>query len=325
MESEGGSPGAAQGPDPGAGPALIPVPDGRTFLERHGISSVTFAWLCVVFLFVVYQVVGSAVSVLIFGLSPDLTEPGAYRVFTGTSQLLLMLLPALLVTNLASADSQGYLRLNRPTIPVMLVPLGGIFSLQQMLQVYLVFQGKIPLPVEVEKLVNQLREAMDQALLHLLGSDSVPEFLGVVVIIAVIPGLVEEIAFRGLIQGSFERGLGPARGIVITGIIFGAFHLNPFSMVPLIALGIYLGFLAYRADSVWVSVAAHAFNNLIPVAALSSGLVDEKVITGDLGDLPFGLLMAVFWFSGVIFLLSTYYFIHLTRKPDAGARGAPHP
>ncbi len=322
MENAGGGLPAAPGPDPAPVPG---PPDDRTFLERHGISSVTFAWLCVVFLFVVYQVVGSAISVLVFGFSPDLSEPGPYRVFTGISQLLLMLLPALLVTGLASSDSQGYLRLNRPALPVVLVPLVGIFSLQQMLQVYLVFQGKIPLPDELEKIINELREAMDQALLNLLGSNSVPEFLAVVVIIAVIPGVVEEIAFRGLIQGSFERGLGPARGIVITGIIFGAYHLNPFSMVPLVALGIYLGFLAYRANSVWVSVAAHAFNNLIPIAALSSGLVDEKVIAGDLGDLPFGVLMAIFWFSGVIFLLSTYYFMYLTRKPAGDARGEAHP
>jgi hypothetical protein len=28
----------------------------------------------------------------------------------------------------------------------------------------------------------------------------------------------------------------------------------------------------------------------------------------------FGMLMATFWFSGVIFLLSTYYFLHLTKN-----------
>ena len=81
------------------------------------------------------------------------------------------------------------------------------------------------------------------------------------------------------------------------------------------ALGVYLGFIAYRANSIWVSVTAHFFNNLIPVAALYFDLADERVVTGEFGDMPFGTLMALFWFSGLIFLLSTYYFLYLTRKP----------
>ena len=307
-------------PDPG--PGMPPVPGGTTFLGRHGVSPVTFGYLCVVFFFVVYQVLGSAFSVLIFGLSPDLTEPGGFRVFTGIAQMAFLLVPALLVARLASADILYYMRLRRPSLPSLLVPMVGVFSLQQMLQVYMVFQGKIPLPPEVEGLVNEMKEAIDRTLVSLLSSHSFPEFLGVVLVIAVIPAVAEEFAFRGLIQRSFEKGIGAVRGIMTSGIIFGAFHLNPFSIVPLMALGVYLGFLAYRANSVWVSAAAHFFNNLIPVAALYFGIADEKVITGDLGDMSFGTLMAVFWFSGVIFLLSTYYFLHLTRKPAGDGRGA---
>ncbi len=187
---------------------------------------------------------------------------------------------------------------------------------------YLVFQGKIPLPPEVERLVSEMKEAIDRTLVNLLGSHSFPELLGVVLVIAVIPAVAEEFAFRGLIQRSFEKGIGPVRGVVTSGIIFGAFHLNPFSIVPLMALGVYLGFLAYRANSVWVSVAAHFFNNLVPVAALYFGIADETVIAGDLGDMSLGMLMATFWFSGVIFLLSTYYFLYLTRKPAGDDRGA---
>jgi membrane protease YdiL (CAAX protease family) len=303
------------------GPGVLPVPGDPTFLERHGITPVTFGYLCVVFFFVVYQVLGSAVSIVIFGMSPDLSQPGPYRAFTGIAQVLLLLVPALLVVRLASHRPLEYLRLRRPSLPVLLVPMVGIFSLQQMLQVYLVFQGKIPLPPDVEKLVSEMKEAIDQTLVTLLGAGSFLEFLGVVLVIAVIPALAEEFVFRGVIQRSFEKGIGPVRGIATAGIIFGAFHLNPFSIVPLMALGVYLGFLAWRADSIWVSAGAHFFNNLIPVAALHFGLGDEKVITGDMGDMSLEMLMLTFWFSGVIFLLSTYYFIHLTRRPAGVDRG----
>jgi membrane protease YdiL (CAAX protease family) len=182
----------------------------------------------------------------------------------------------------------------------------------------------IPLPAELEKLITSMKDALDQALMSLLSAGSFTEFLGVVAVIAVIPGVAEEFVFRGLVQRSFEKGMGPVRAFVVTGIVFGAFHLNPFSIVPLVTLGVYLGFLAWRADSIWVSVAAHFFNNLIPVGALYFGLADESVVKGDMGDVPTGLLMATFWFSGVIFLLSTYYFLHLTRAPANNDRG-PRP
>ncbi|HLB00929.1 MAG TPA: CPBP family intramembrane glutamic endopeptidase, partial [Bacteroidota bacterium] len=128
----------------------------------------------------------------------------------------------------------------------------------------------------------------------------------------VIPAVSEEFVFRGLIQRSYEKGLGPARGILATGIIFGAFHLNPFEIVPLVALGLYLGFLAYRSGSVWVSSTAHFFNNFVAVTAFNVGMGTDAVVTGDPNAMPFGMLMATFWFSAVIFLLSTYYFFHLT-------------
>jgi membrane protease YdiL (CAAX protease family) len=312
------------GDSSGPGPGFLPGSDNRTFLERHGITPVTFGYLSVVFFFVVYQLVGSAISIVLFGISPDLNEPDNYRLFQGLAQVALLLLPAILLARLASHRPLEYLRLRRPSLPVLLVPLAGVFSLQQMLQVYLYYQGKIPLPPEVEKLVSEMKQAIDQALVNLLGAQSFTEFLGVVLVIAVIPAVAEEFVFRGLIQKSFERGIGPARGIATAGIIFAAFHLNPFSIVPLIALGVYLGFLAHRAGSIWVSAGAHFFNNFIPVAALHFGLADQSIITGDMGEMSFPMLMLTFWFSGVIFLLSTYSFIHLTRKPAGDARwGAP--
>jgi membrane protease YdiL (CAAX protease family) len=290
------------------------LPPGPTFLERRGITPVMFGTFCVLFFFTLYQVVGTAISLLIFGMDLSAMTPATFRIMTGSAQILLLLVPTLLVVRLATWDPPAYLRLDPPTIGEILVPLVGIFSLQQMLQVYLVFQENIPLPPEIEKLVDEMKTVIEQATRNLLSADTPSEFLFVALIVAVIPAVSEEFLFRGLIQRSFERGVGPVRGIITTGIIFGAFHMNPFSMVPLVALGMYLGFLAYRSGSVWTSVVAHFFNNFIAVAALYFGLGEEAVVTGDPQEMGFGMLMATFWFSGVIFLLSTYYFLHLTKN-----------
>jgi membrane protease YdiL (CAAX protease family) len=311
-----------ENPAPGTGGEIPTPPAGpRTFLERRGISPVAFGALCVVFFFLVYEVGGSLVTLLVTGGNINLNEPGGMRALQGAAQVVLLFVPALLLARLASPEPLVFLRLKRPSFRALFVSLAGILSLQVLLQVYMTLQDKIPLPSGIEKIVNGLKDQLDAALMALLRAGSFGEFLGVVTVIALIPALAEEFAFRGVIQRSFEKGMGPVRAIVVTGIIFGAFHLNPFSIVPLVTLGIYLGFLAWRADSIWMSVAAHFFNNMLPVGALYFGLADESVVKGDIGDTSPGLLAAMFLFSGLIFLLSTYYFLQLTRAPATSDPG----
>jgi membrane protease YdiL (CAAX protease family) len=302
----------------GTGEPPIPGDDRRTILETYNVPPVLFGYVCVVAFFLLYQGAGALASFLIYGLMPGADQMGGYRVFTGIAQIVLLLIPTIVVAHLATRSPWEYMRLKWPAPSVLLVPVVGIFSLQQMLQVYMVFQGRIPIPEALREQFRALQEMIEQAYTFLLAADSPPELFVVILVIAVIPAFSEEFFFRGLLQRSFEKGLGPLRGIMVTGIIFGAFHMNPFSIVPLVILGVYLGFLAYRANSVWVSVVAHFVNNLLATLAVYLGLGEDTLVTGDPGDMSLGTLMMTFWFSGVIFLLSTYYFLHLTRAPGSG-------
>jgi CAAX protease family protein len=181
-----------------------------------------------------------------------------------------------------------------------------------------VFQQKIPLPEELQKIVRELSQLIEQLLNMLLASNSVAELLWVIVVLALVPAVVEEFLFRGLIQRCFEKGLGPVRAIVLTGVLFGAFHVNPFNFVPLAVLGIYLGFVAYRADSVWASVAAHFFNNAIACVGSYLHVDQDSLLVGDPERLSPGVLLITFWFFGVIFLVTTFYLIRITASPRTG-------
>jgi membrane protease YdiL (CAAX protease family) len=287
------------------------------FTERHGISPIVFAVVSLGIIFFTYQIIGGALTLLIFGAEPGAGNIAGYRLATALGELLLVLGPTLLLVRFATLSPRWFLRLNVPDVRTILVPIIGIFSLQEMLQIYLVVQEKIPLPEELQKIVRELSQLMEKLLNLLVGSNSVPELLWVVVVLALVPALVEELLFRGLIQRSFERHMGPVRAIVLTGILFGAFHLNPFNFVPLAALGMYLGFVAYRANSVWSSVSAHFFNNAIACVASYLHMDQDSVVVGDPERLSPGILLATFWFFGVIFLLTTFYLIRITA-PRAG-------
>lgn len=308
-------PGIQPEPTPAAPPLRLP------FIERHGISPVLFGCLSLACVFVTYQIVGGTVSFLIFGGEPSPDRISGYRLATALAEILLLLAPTLILVRFVTLSPRSFLRLNVPDIRTLLVPLVGIFSLEEMLQIYLVFQEKIPLPERFQTIVRDFKELVEHMYRLLLASNSVPELVWVIIVIAVVPALTEEFLFRGLIQRSFEKGLGPVRAIVLTGIIFGAYHLNPFSFVPLAVLGIYLGFIAHRANSLWSSVAAHFYNNAFACVATFFHVDQDSVVVGDPEKLSLGALLAAFWFFGVVFLVTTFYFIRITapRREEPGS------
>jgi membrane protease YdiL (CAAX protease family) len=312
---------------PSGGPGgQDPLPP-QTILERFGVSPFVFAILCLVFLFLLYQVVGGAVSFLLFKGLPGPDDVEAIRIVTGLGQLLLLFVPALLLVRLATRSPREYFRLRRPRALPVLLSLVGIVSLQQILQVYLVFQDKIPIPEALARDLEQYRKLVEESMKLIVTANSIPELLWVILVIAMIPAVVEEFVFRGLVQSSIEKGSTPLHGAVVTGIVFGAYHLIPSSVVPLSMLGVYLGFLAYRSNSLWVSVIAHFFNNAVACVATYLRVDDEALLTGDPKAMSPALLLGTVWFFGIVFGLSTYYFYRVTRpaEPDADGDDEPEP
>ena len=301
-----------------------PVHPGIPFIDRHGVTPLVFASLCLLFLFLLYQVVGGTVAFFLFGLTPGPEDIFGMRVVTGLGQILLLFLPTLFLVRLATFSPREYLRLRRPRVRPVLLALLGIFCLQQILQIYLVLQDKIPLPDELARQLEQYREVVESSMRMLVGASSVPELLWVILVIALIPAVVEEFLFRGLVQRSIERGSSPLHAAIVTGVVFGAYHLIPSSIVPLSLLGIYLGFLAYRADSLWVSVIAHFFNNAVACVATYLRVDDAAVVTGDPKEMSLAMLLGTLWFFGILFLLTTYYFIRVTpSRPDEDLDAEP--
>lgn len=297
---------------------------GQTFIERHGIPPVLFVGVTLIVLFFLYQGIPAVITFMVYGfnigLESKLVTPSnvnMWRLFTGLSQILLLLVPTFFLVRFVTNRPMEFVRFRTPKIGVILVPVVGILSLQQMLQIYLFYQEKIPLPESLERLSQQMKEAYEEIAKLLTGSSSVPELLWVILIIAFIPAIAEELLFRGLVQRTLEKSSTPLRAAVATGIIFGAYHLNPASFVPLAVLGAYLGFLAMRADSIWVSMAAHFYNNAFACIAVYYNADDDVMLAGNTNTMSNGELLLTFWSFGVVFLLSTYYYIYLTKPAQA--------
>ena len=78
----------------------------------------------------------------------------------------------------------------------------------------------------------------------------------------ILPPLVEEVLFRGLIFGYLRRaGACFAVANLIQAVLFGIFHMNLVQGIYAAVLGFLLGYLAWRYESLLVPMALHALFN----------------------------------------------------------------
>ena len=124
--------------------------------------------------------------------------------------------------------------------------------------------------------------AVYQSLVHLHGSDKLPQSLGVGsstaaligagVFVCVVAPIAEEFFFRGFIFGALRRWHIPIGGrdigtwvaAVITGILFGLAHTGSAAaqyLIPLGFLGFVLCLMRWRTGSLYPCIALHSVNN----------------------------------------------------------------
>ncbi|MCI0462527.1 MAG: ABC transporter permease subunit [Gemmataceae bacterium] len=81
---------------------------------------------------------------------------------------------------------------------------------------------------------------------------------GPVLLLALLSAVSKELAFRGLILTGLRQRFSPWAAILISSLLFAAFHMNVFVMGPAFVLGVVLGVLAVRSGSIVPGVLLHA-------------------------------------------------------------------
>jgi membrane protease YdiL (CAAX protease family) len=96
------------------------------------------------------------------------------------------------------------------------------------------------------------------------------EFGWMLVSLAVLPAVVEEVLFRGVVFAAFARNsLKEALGV--SSLLFAAFHLDPTQMAGTFLIGLAFGLGRLRSGTVVTSVVAHALYNAFVLFTLRFG------------------------------------------------------
>ena len=80
-------------------------------------------------------------------------------------------------------------------------------------------------------------------------------------VLALVPAICEELAFRGFLLSGLRAWSRPWRAIVVSSVFFGLAHGVIQQSVMATLLGLVLGFMAFQSRSIWPAVAFHATHN----------------------------------------------------------------
>ena len=226
----------------------------------------------------------------------------AKDLFSGLIQteIIIIALPVLLILRLLRLKPKEVLRLKNPNWnSFLLIPFIAVSA-----------QIIVSIISQLINIVFPFPEKYLEALSQLYKMNETP--WKVFMAIALLPGICEELLFRGFIIRFFEK-YSVRWAVVISAILFAAYHLDPFRFVPVLLLGLLLGYLAIRSGSIYASMFSHIIINgiaFVLVTYSNTGWV--KFIAKDGENLNYWLIVPAL----IIFCLSLYAFHKVTAKGE---------
>ena len=292
----------------------------------------------VVILFILglaFQFLGAFLAAWIYGFSiSDVLALGAYddSRYVAASKMIQMLgsvgtfiIPAFLFSYLFDGDLFSYYKFRNPTgmAPMLLVILMMVSVIP-----FINYMAEINLKMEIpiralDQLLRTLESTAEEMMVAFTATKSFGGLLMNLLMIGVIAAVGEELIFRGLIQRLMTQMIkNPHLAILITALLFSAFHFQFFSFLPRFVLGLVLGYLMYYGQSIWYPILAHFVNNAMGVIYYyfnSRGSADdmlEEIGTSTLIPVAAVISLALFLFLAVLWYYQTERFT--TRSPQSG-------
>jgi membrane protease YdiL (CAAX protease family) len=209
--------------------------------------------------FVLNLTVGAALEVL----SP--------RLGLLATEVLFLAFPVVAVVRLFYLEPRSVLPLRPVEARYFATAIVGSACLNHLLGLYGAWQERFaPTPEWVRAVFANLFEARSPA-----------EFALVLLCIACVPALCEEILFRGFVQaGVMARASSRTAGIAFVALLFAAFHLDPWRFTPLFVLGLFFSWLRMQSGSLWPPIVAHAVNNALTIGLAEAGWLSDTSAPG---------------------------------------------
>jgi len=152
--------------------------------------------------------------------------------------------------------------------------------------------------------MNSLDTESMSSLESLLVMDNVGVLVVNIFVIGILPGIGEELLFRGVIQKELMIVIkNPHLSIFITALIFGLFHFQIVGLFPKVLIGMVLGYAYFYTKNIIVPMLLHALNNSLATTSLyflKKNIQETK--TENFESLNIWLVLLFFGLSMIIFI-----------------------
>lgn len=115
--------------------------------------------------------------------------------------------------------------------------------------------------------------------------------LPLLLIVAVMPGIAEELVFRGLLLHGFKK-LGNKKAILISSLLFALMHLEPSRLLFTFILGIIFAMITLRTGTIWYSAVIHCLINATSIILAKNELFGDVLSPEETSTnfLPFAVM-----------------------------------
>lgn len=268
----------------------------KAFATANPALKILFAFGFAFILMMIFVFATSFAAMVIFDYEPrQMAEVSNFplegnnlnvlRMLQVAQTISLFLIPAWLLAVIFGKKPGTFLKTNTgiAAFSVVLVVL-LVFLVQPFVNLSAVANRLLYLPPSMGEIQNWMMESEQNAqtnVLAFLEVSSIQCLIFNLVMIAVLPAIAEEFFFRGIIQKLFiDWAKNVHVGILISAIVFSAFHTQFYTFLPRVIMGIYLGYLFVWSGSMWIPVIAHFINNsvgVIGIYLIHNNIIDDSI------------------------------------------------
>jgi membrane protease YdiL (CAAX protease family) len=222
---------------------------------------------------------------------------------------LLIIVPSIYVVNRYKYSIKEAFRFNNVSILIILLSVFMGFVVAVIGdQLDRIMQNWFPMP-------DVFAEAMENIFL----TSNIIDYWFILLIATFGAGICEEMLFRGFLQRIFEKKFQIAPALLIPAVLFGLIHILPWLFFQIVLMGLILGLLAWRTNSIYPPIIVHTLNNLIGTLYIRfhTPEIDAYYVSNDLVN-PTIVLIAIALFIVVGKLLWS-----ITEKNQTFTRYVP--
>ncbi len=223
----------------------------RSDFEKGTVPAVGDLVMSIVVILLLVLYVGSAVSVR--------------STFAGTivNQVIIFAVPVLVTWYMKSNQKElfSFKKPQKGTIAGSIFLYLGTYCLEMAMAGTLI---KI-FPSSAESMSTSFEKLVEQPVILIL------------IVMVLMPAIGEEICFRGFLFGGLKNKYGVKWAVVLSAIVFGAFHMSLVKLLPTAMLGACFAYIVSVSGSIYIGMVLHFVNNAFSMLQMKYPDVSAKL------------------------------------------------